>query len=109
MKRSLFWVVLFLLSSAGSATAHGPTIRIGAEGLDPTELVLERGERVHFHNRDAVSHRVRGDDGAFRSPELAPGEGWHLPFPFPGRFGFELEARPDARGLIVVGDPDPEP
>jgi len=92
---------LALASSA--ALAHGPTVRLAADGADPAVLEIERGQTVHFVNASARTQRVRGDDDAFRSPELpAGGAGWHLPFPFPGRFGYALEGAPEVRGAIVV-------
>lgn len=95
-------LVVAVLALAATARAHGPTVEISAEGPAPEELVINRGETVHFHNGDARPHVVVGDDDAFRSPEMAAHGGWHLRFPFPGRFPYALEARPGQRGTIVV-------
>lgn len=91
-----------LLGPALAASAHGPTVEISKEGPAPRELVITRGETVHFHNGDTRPHVVVGDEDAFRSPEMEAHGGWHLRFPFPGRFPYALEARPEQRGAIVV-------
>jgi len=96
--------LLALLAFALPAAAHGPSVEIGAEGLAPAELRVEPGETVHFQNRDIGARRVRGAEDAFRSPELAPGSGWHLRFGFPGRFDYEVEGRPGLQGTILVGE-----
>lgn len=93
-----------VLALAAAARAHGPTVEISAEGPAPQELVIGRGETVHFHNGDTRPHVVVGDDDAFRSPEMDAHGGWHLRFPFTGRFPYALEARPEQRGTIVVED-----
>jgi len=87
---------------AGAAQAHGSSVTIHDGSLEPALLQVRRGETVHFANQGERPHRVRGDGDAFRSPELAPGAGWHLPFPFAGRFEYGLEGVPDVRGVIVV-------
>jgi len=105
MRSSLFVLALATAAlAAPSAAAHGPTVTLRADGPDPASLEIARRETVHFANASEATLRVHGDDDSFRSPPLAPGEGWHLPFPFPGRFGYALESAPDARGEIVVRD-----
>jgi hypothetical protein len=79
-------------------------VTLGADALEPATLEIGRRETVHFVNAGDTTLRVRGDEESFRSPELAPGEGWHLPFPFPGRFEYALESAPAVRGAIVVRD-----
>jgi hypothetical protein len=92
-----------LALAPGTALAHGPTVQLDADTAEPSLLEIERAQTVHFVNRGDTTVRVRGDDDAFRSPELVPGgAGWHLPFPFPGRFGYSLEGESDVRGTIVV-------
>jgi plastocyanin len=95
---------LAALLFAPPAFAHGATVKISADGIAPPELVITRGETVHFQNGDSRPATVVGDDDAFHSPEMPPGEGWHLRFPFPGRFPFGVEGRPKLRGTIVVED-----
>ena len=107
MQRLLVFAVL--LGCASPALAHGPTVEIGSEGPAPAALQIESGETVHFQNATDHPLRVLGEEGSFRSPELAPGEGWHLRFAFPGRFPYALEDRPDVSGEIAVGEPASSP
>lgn len=108
MRRLLVALLVALpLGGPAPAGAHGPTVEISAEGVSPRELVIARGQTVHFHNGDARPHVVVGEDDAFRSPEMAAHGGWHLRFPFPGRFPYALEARPEQRGVIRVEEGKP--
>lgn len=101
LQRALL-LAAFAITLAGPAWAHGPTVVITADGVEPSRLEIRAGQTVHFDNQASEPHRVRADEDAFESPELAPGKGWHLRFPFPGQFGFALEGAPERRGEIVV-------
>ncbi len=108
-RRIALLVAAALALAAGPARAHGPEVSVSAEGANPAELRVERGATVHFTNRAQVPLRVRGEGDSFHSPLLAPGEGWHLPLPFPGTFPYRVEREdgaevPAARGAIVVGE-----
>jgi hypothetical protein len=65
------------------------------------------GATVHFHNANAGTGActVVAEGGAFRSPPLARGGGWHHTFPAAGRFPFVVEEYPSARGEVVVVEP----
>ena len=84
------------------ALAHGDTVTIEEGGISPAELVVPVGTVVHFRNADTAGRTIVGARGSFQSPTLAPGEGWHQRFPFPGSFSFDLKERPDAQGVITV-------
>ena len=101
----LAWLGVLVLATA--AAAHGPTVTIGPDGPEPVRLQMEPGQTVHFQNADGEPHRVRGAGDAFRSPELAPGEGWHLRLGFPGSFEYAVEGRPEWRGTLDVGAAEP--
>jgi plastocyanin len=106
MRRALR-VAAVLLGAAAPALAHGPTVRVAWAGVQPPALTVEAGATVHFHNANsgAGACTLVADDGAFRSPPLARGEGWHHTFATAGRFAFHVEEYPSARGEVVVVEP----
>ena len=59
---------------------------------------------MHFQNTNgsAGTCTLVGDEGAFESPPLARGEGWHHRFDAPGRFPFRVSEMPSRRGVILV-------
>jgi hypothetical protein len=103
---ALLCLLVFAALVATPVHAHGPTVELSADAIEPALLEIEPRQTVHFHTGSDRTLRIRGDEDAFRSPELVPGEGWHVPFPFSGRFEYALEHAPTVRGAIVVGTPE---
>jgi plastocyanin len=101
------WLVALAVSIATAAAAHGPSVRLSYGRVAPESLAIRAGEVVHFQNDSATPRTfiIRSDTGAFASPPLARGEGWHHEFPEPGRFPFAVDEHPDMRGTIVVAPP----
>ncbi len=93
------------LAVAGAAWAHGPTIRVSYSGVRPSVLRIPAGTTVHFQNTNGSDGACTlvGDDGAFESPTLARGEGWHYTFEEPGTFHFVVREYTSASGTVVVG------
>lgn len=91
---------------ATAARAHGPTVRVGYSGVRPSQIAIEAGTTVHFHNANSGDGicTVVADDGSFESPPLARGEGWHHEFTRPGRYAFHVKEYSSAAGVILVGE-----
>lgn len=59
---------------------------------------------VHVHNVDNVSHNVVSEDGAFRTPDLAPGEDATFVAPRArGSYRFRCTLQPGMHGVLIVG------
>jgi len=97
------WLVVVL--GAGAAAAHGPTIEIRHDSLEPSLLNLYVGTTVHFANMVAMpgGHVIVDEKGRLESPPLeAPGDGWHYTFEEEGVYEVFVRQHPDARARIVV-------
>lgn len=98
--------ILATLPLAAAAQAHGTTVTVSHNKLEPAEVRVPAGGTVHFENVVAMpgGHTLVADDGSFKSPPLNKGEGWHHTFEKPGTVGYHIKEHPDAKGRIVVGD-----
>ena len=65
-------------------------------------VVGDRAVKAAFGTLQIRRHNCQFKGGSFQSPTLAPGEGWHQHFPFPGEFSFGLKERPGAKGVVTV-------
>ena len=110
MRRSLpSFVLLCGLLLGTEALAHGPSVRLSYGRVAPAQLAVRAGQTVHFHNASATprSFTLQAEDGAFESPPLARGEGWHYEFLEAGSFHFRVAEFPDMRGVIIVAPATP--
>ena len=98
---ALFSTILLL---AGAAAAHGPSVRLSYGKVAPPQLAVRAGQTVHFQNASATprTFTVQAEDGAFESPPLARGEGWHHEFTEPGSFPWAVAEFPDMTGRVIV-------
>jgi plastocyanin len=92
--------------AAGPAHAHGPTVTIGHNRVEPAQVTVPVGGIVHFQNVDEMpgGHTVVADDGSFESPPLAKGGSWHQIFTAPGEHRFHIGEHPGAKGVVIVVD-----
>jgi len=110
-------VVFLAAGAATAATTHpvvienfqfsnGATCGAGTGGSTTT---VTAGDTVMWHNcEDGVSHTVTSDDGRFPSSgPLAPGTGYSVTFPDPGRYGYHCSIHPSMTGIVVVEDARP--
>jgi len=97
-----------LLLLAGAASAHGPSVRLSYGRVAPPQLAIRAGQTVHFHNASATprTFTVQALGGAFESPPLARGEGWHHEFTEPGSYPYAVAEFPDMQGLLIVAPAD---
>lgn len=89
---------------ASLAYAHGATIDIGHNRVEPAEVTIAVGGVVHFQNHDEMpgGHTIVADDGSFSSPGMAKDEGWHHTFEKPGTYSFHIKEHPGAKGKVIV-------
>jgi hypothetical protein len=96
---------------AGVAWAHGPTLIGTFSAMRPKQLTIRAGDTVHFRNANGseLTTTFVADEGAFESPEIPRGGGWHYKFETPGVYTVRLKENSDTKALIVVGEPAPDP
>jgi len=100
-------VVTLLCLVAGLAFAHGAGIQLTRKGFEPAKVTVPVGQVVHFTCMESVPRglQIVGDEGSFRSPRLARGEGFHYSFEKPGIYRYHLQQDPSVKGVIIVEAP----
>lgn len=95
---------LLAFAVARPAAAEGTKVTVGHNRIEPAEIRVKAGDRVTFHNVDAMpgGHTVAAQDGSFSSPPLDEGEEWTHTFDEPGTYQISIEQHPKATGTIVV-------
>ncbi len=98
-----------VVSVATLVLAHGAAVVVGHNYIEPAEITIAVGEIVHFQNRDEMpgGHTIVADDGAFESPALGKGEGWHYTFSKSGVYSYHVKEHPGTVGKIVVVEAPP--
>lgn len=87
------------------------------EGFNPPSVEIKTGTTVTWHNIEPLDypvvrgyHSVIADDGAFESPDVAPGQRWSQTFLKPGTYNYHCGVHPQAMtGQIIVTGPPVKP
>ncbi len=91
---------------AGTAPAqeHAALHTVVIEGVDfrPRALVVQRGERVQWVNRDPFPHTVTADGKLFDSHSIAPGGIWTWRAQTPGTHPYHCTLHPAMTGSLTV-------
>ena len=83
-------------------------------GFDPPSIEIKTGTTVTWHNIEPLDypvvrgyHSVIADDGAFESPDVAPGQRWSHTFLKPGTYNYHCGVHPQAMmgQIVVTGKP----
>jgi hypothetical protein len=91
-------------SSVPSSPTSGRGLTISGNEFSSLEPVKPKA-LVHVHNADRVSHNVVSEDGAFRTPDLLPGEDATFVAPrLPGEYRFTCTLQPGMHGVLTVVD-----
>ncbi len=103
LRRSML-VVLCVLVWVSPALADDAFVLVGHNRLEPSELTVEAGTAVMFHNQDAMprGHTIVADDGSFESPALGKDEMWTHTFEKPGVYPYSIVQHPSAKGTVTV-------
>ncbi len=86
------------------AAAADVTVTVGHNRIEPSQIQLQTGDTVVFHNVDEMpgGHTIVADDGSFSSPPLGKDEKWSHSFDAPGTHKIHIEQHPKAVGEITV-------
>lgn len=95
------------LASASGAGAATTTVQIKSSGFSPSNLTLNHGDKITWHNADRVDHQVVANDGSFASPILHPGSSWTWTFTIAGTFGYHDALFPAHTGKVTIKGPPP--
>lgn len=100
MARALF-AALALLACAPAARCATHTIVIEGMRFQPAELVVKRGDRVVWVNRDVVPHTATAGR-TFDSAAIAPGATWAATLKQPGRHDYVCTMHPMMKARLTV-------
>jgi plastocyanin len=84
-------------------TQNTPTVSIGANGFDPSQIEVAAGTPVTFVNDDTMPHTV-SLDGLFDSPEIPAGYSYPVTLDGTGTVTYHDKANPEMQGTIIVGE-----
>jgi plastocyanin len=94
-----------------STTAGTPTTAGGGGGaqvvmknlaFDPATATIKAGESVTWTNQDSMNHTVVGDNGEFKSSELANGATFSFKFDKAGTYAYHCSIHPSMKATVVV-------
>jgi plastocyanin len=101
-------VPVFVLASAGPASAAVSAVTVGDDFFQPTTVRIAPGDTVQWNWQGGNTHNVvttSGQSVRFRSPLMSSGT-FRRAFPNRGRFTYFCEVHPvDMRGAVEVGPP----
>lgn len=96
-----------VLALAAAAPAATVTVQIRSTGFSPSNVTINHGDRITWHNADKVDHQVVANDGSFASPILHAGQSWTRTLNTAGTFRYHDALHPSLTGRITVKGPPP--
>ena len=107
---ALALAVLALLTlsdpAASGAAAHqaaaAHTLVIEGMQFNPRELIVHRGDRIVWVNKDLFPHTVTAQARAFDSGSIAAGASWRYVATKRGAFAYGCTFHPTMKGKITV-------
>jgi len=102
---ALAMVGLFIFfNSCSSSNSAPPANQVFIQGMafSPATLTITVGTTVKWTNKDAVSHTVTSDTGAFDSGNIANGSTFSFMFMTAGTYNYHCTIHPSMVAKIVV-------
>ncbi len=96
---------LVLAAMLGGTQAGAATYIVTIEGMEfrPSTLVLHRGDRVVWVNRDLVPHTATAADGRrFDSGHIAPGASWEHVVQGDGSLPYVCTLHPTMQAVLEI-------
>lgn len=88
-----------------TATSGTPTVTIEGFAFHPSTLVINKGMKVRFVQKDPIPHNVvgNGDSAFIKSPLLKKsGESYTVTFSKTGTFSYICTIHPNMQGRVIV-------
>ena len=87
-----------------SATAGPGTNAVFIQGMlfSPATISVSAGTTITWTNKDAVTHTVTSNSGAFNSGNIAPNGTWAFTFAVPGTYNYACTIHSSMTGTVVV-------
>ena len=91
-------------SSGGNGTPPSAnSVNISGFAFTPASLTVKVGVKVTWTNKDAATHTVTSDNGAFTSSgNLGAGESYVFTFTAVGTYPYHCAVHPAMKGTVVV-------
>lgn len=89
-------------ASAGSAKRGARTVPISGFAYHPVKLVVKRGTKVTWVDKDAANHTVTFKRGPGNLGNVDPGKKLSARFTKPGTYSYVCQYHPNMHGTIVV-------
>jgi len=87
---------------AGPDTASRHTVIIEGMRFHPEKIVVRRGERIKWINKDPFPHTVTAAGGRFDSGTIAPDGSWTYAAGKSGKYDYSCTFHPTMKGSVVV-------
>jgi plastocyanin len=84
----------------GAGRPH--TVTIDALSYSPKTLIVRRGDRITWTNRDPIPHTVTAANGTFDSHSIAPGHSWTYVARKPGAYDYGCAFHVTMKGRLEV-------
>ena len=84
------------------AAGHAHTVTIEAMSFKPQVLVVHRGDRITWTNKDPFPHTVTSTSGKFDSHEIAPDASWTYVARKAGEYDYVCTLHVTMKGKIEV-------
>lgn len=81
---------------------HAHTVTIEAMSFRPQVLVVHRGDRITWINKDPFPHTVTATDGKFDSHQIAPDGSWTYVARTPGEYDYVCTLHVTMKGRVEV-------
>ena len=95
------WLAIALAFVAVPAVAASRTVVIDGTAFAPTQLSVQRGDRVTWVNKDPFPHTATAK-GAFDSGSIAAGASWTWVADKAGTFDYVCTLHPTMKAQLVV-------
>jgi plastocyanin len=89
-------------ASTSTPTGNGTSVTIMSFAFSPASLTVKTGTKVTWTNKDAVTHTVTADQGAFNSGLLSPGNSFSFTFTQAGTYSYHCNIHHSMTATIIV-------
>ncbi|MFL6551651.1 MAG: cupredoxin family copper-binding protein [Povalibacter sp.] len=87
---------------SAAAPATGTTIVIENMGFTPAEVVVKRGTRVTWTNKDMFPHTATANGKTFDSGNIEANASWSYVASEPGDYAYVCALHPTMKGRLIV-------